>query len=372
MEVADGKRIKSLDGLRGIAILLVLSFHLFNVGFLYPFFSLGWMGVELFFVLSGFLITGILLDTKFEPNFIKSFLVRRALRTLPLYYAVLIIFAIAAPYFSPTKWFAEYQLFFWTHTSNFLSALRGHFRPLGHFWSLAIEEQFYLFWPFVVLILTPKRLIGLSVFLIALGIFLRSFSPASNLILAIPFKHLDAILIGAITAVLVRAKPALLFANIEKIFAVCAIVFVGFVIINIDPHGWVLTNPLTLTVTAIFFGSVMIMSIKSSFIESLLANKFLLFFGKYSYGMYVFNSILYHLSNWAGADRLTANQKLIPYTGVLVLTVVLSYLSYNLFEVKFLQLKNRLSPKKLVLTSPKSATENNMAPKSVAGGVYDG
>jgi peptidoglycan/LPS O-acetylase OafA/YrhL len=348
MQAPNEKRIKSLDGLRGIAILLVLTYHLFNVGFLNPFFSFGWMGVELFFVLSGFLITGILLDTRFQKNFIRSFLIRRALRTLPLYYAVLAIFAIIAPHFSPTKWFPEYQVYFWTHTSNILFSTIGSFRPLGHFWSLAIEEQFYLLWPFVILLFTHRlfthgKLIALTIFLIAFGIFLRSYPGASHLIITVPFMHLDGILIGALVAILVRTHRGWLFGNIERIFAVCTLLFVGFIWFATNA-GRLLPNPATWTVEAIFFGSLMVLSLKSSFIERMLSNKFLFFFGKYSYGMYVFNSILYHFTNWAGADRLTENQKLIPYAGVFLLTVALSYLSYNLFEIRFLKLKSKLSP----------------------------
>jgi peptidoglycan/LPS O-acetylase OafA/YrhL len=344
MQNDEKKRIKSLDGLRGIAILLVLTFHLLNFGFLYPVFGLGWMGVELFFVLSGFLITGILLDTKLQAGFIKSFLVRRALRTMPLYYAVLIIFVFIAPHFTPTKWFTDYQLFFWTHTSNFLFYMKGFFKPLGHFWSLAIEEQFYLFWPFVILIFTSKRLMVFSIVLLALGIFVRIFLQDKELLFTVPFQHLDGILLGAIAAILLRTYPQLLFRHIKKIFAVAAVLFALFIVFNINVQNGLLGNPLTFTVAAIFFGSFLLLSLHSAVMEKLLSNRFLFFFGKYSYGMYVFNSILYHFSNWAGADRLNGNQRLLVYSGVFLLTVVISYCSYHLFESKFLQLKNRFSP----------------------------
>jgi len=344
MQQHEKKRIKSLDGLRGIAILLVLTFHLLNFGFLYPIFSLGWIGVELFFVLSGFLITGILLDTKSQSGFIRSFLIRRALRTMPLYYAVIAVFAIIAPHFAPTNWFSQYQLFFWTHTSNFLFAMKGGLRPLGHFWSLAIEEQFYLFWPFVMLVFNQKKLIGLSIFLVALGIFLRIYFHSYTPIFTVPLKHLDGILIGSIAAVLVRSNPQILSQHIKKIFAVVTIVFIFFIAFNLNTPAGLLGNSFALTIIGLFFGSLLLLSLYSPLVEKFLSNKFLFFFGKYSYGMYVFNSILYHFSNWAGADRLDSNQRLLVYSGMFLLTVVISYCSYHLFESKFLQLKNRFSP----------------------------
>lgn len=344
MQMHERKRIKSLDGLRGIAILLVLSYHLLNFGFLYRFFSFGWMGVELFFVLSGFLITGILLDTKAQNGFIKSFLIRRALRTMPLYYAVLAVFVIIAPHFSPTKWFTEYQVFFWSHTSNFLFAMKGFLRPLGHFWSLAIEEQFYLVWPFVILIFTQRRLIVFLIVLIALGVALRIFVDPKTFLFSVPFRHLDGILFGAIAAVLVRTNAEILFRNIGKIFAVCLIVFICFVTLASNTQNGLSTHPLTLTVLGIFFGGSLLISLHAPLFEKILSGKFLLFFGKYSYGMYVFNSILYHFANWAGADRLTGNERLLIYCGVFLLTVAVSYTSYHLFESKFLQLKSKFTP----------------------------
>jgi peptidoglycan/LPS O-acetylase OafA/YrhL len=343
MLLPERQHIKSLDGIRGIAILLVLTYHLLNFGFLFPFFNLGWMGVDLFFVLSGFLITGILLDTKSQKGFIQSFLLRRALRTLPLYYAVLIGFAVLAPFFPTVKWFTEYQVYFWTHTSNFLFLQKGFFVPLGHFWSLAIEEQFYLFWPFVVLVLNPKRLLAFSILLIVTGIFLRFVLDNPLLTYGLPFAHLDGILIGAIIAVLTRSNPGVLFQHSFKIFIACSILFIAYIAFNFDIHNGIIRMPLTLTVISIFFGSWLILSIRSKTVGNFFSNKFLLFFGKYSYGMYVFNSIFFHFSNWAGVDRLTGNQRLIPYSGVFLMTVAVSYLSYTFFETRFLQLKKRVS-----------------------------
>ena len=336
--MTEKEHIPSLDGLRGLAVLFVMFFHLLNYGFLYPLFYWGWIGVDLFFVLSGFLITGILLDSKHKQGFIQSFLLRRALRTLPLYYAVLIVFALIAPYFHPTAWFPRYQFFFWTHTSNFLVLNKGFFNPLGHFWSLAVEEQFYIIWPFVVLFFSHKKLIWVAIMLIILGIYLRIEFNSPHLTFGLPLAHLDGLLIGAIIAVLIRLNQASLFRYSNKIFAFAFLCFLFNLFLGLDQHA-----PLTLTIISFFFGAALITSLSSPMVKNILSNKVLLFFGKYSYGIYVFNSILFHFSNWAGADRLASNQKLFVYAGVFLLTIVISYMSYNLFEIRFLRLKERVN-----------------------------
>jgi peptidoglycan/LPS O-acetylase OafA/YrhL len=160
-------RLPTLDGLRGVAILLVLLSHLT----LYSEMSTttlldrayqratlaGWVGVDLFFVLSGFLITGILLDLKGSSRFFRTFYARRVLRIFPLYYAFLAIFYIALPQLLSSKdqvlrLLAD-QKWYWLYLQNLQMARDGWPVPkyLAHFWSLAVEEQFYLIWPLGVL-----------------------------------------------------------------------------------------------------------------------------------------------------------------------------------------------------------------------------
>src|ERR1039457_3059498 len=161
-------RIPALDGLRGLAILLVILCHAYifqgtnvyldktalkNVWGLARF---GWCGVELFFVLSGFLITSILFKTKESPQYFKSFYGRRAVRIFPLYFAVLLIF-----YYGPISFFPAYRfepshkIWFFLYLANW----KAGFWPVDDltlFWSLCVEEQFYLVWPLIVW-LTGKR-----------------------------------------------------------------------------------------------------------------------------------------------------------------------------------------------------------------------
>src|SRR4051812_26234940 len=154
--------VPALDGIRGLAILLILAYH-FTLGMtgrgiavrlIAKLTSTGWCGVDLFFVLSGFLITGILWNAKESPHRFRNYYVRRALRIFPLYYAAIAIVFAALPFIATRvggfegihgtgAWLGLYG-------TNILVALRGQWFPLSHFWSLAVEEHFYLFWPAVV------------------------------------------------------------------------------------------------------------------------------------------------------------------------------------------------------------------------------
>src|SRR5687767_14913517 len=154
----------ALDGLRGVAILLVVIYH--NFGFISQSYF-GWLGVDLFFVLSGFLITDILLRTVNDPKFLSNFYMRRVLRIFPLYYASLLLFLfIVAPLTSDKiewNYYQENQVYLWTYLQNWLYIFKepGSAAILNHYWSLAVEEQFYIFWPLVILLLKkPKYLLA--------------------------------------------------------------------------------------------------------------------------------------------------------------------------------------------------------------------
>ena len=178
-----GARMPALDGLRGVAIIWVVLHNTTNLlpselhgpwralAFLvHP----GWIGVQLFFALSGFLITGSLLETRHAQNYFRAFYARRALRILPLYYTVLILLLIVAPamHVDPPRLHADLsqQLSLWLFAVNWT-----HAEPygLGHFWSLAVEEQFYWFWPFIVRRPSLRRLISMCVAIAVIALVAR-------------------------------------------------------------------------------------------------------------------------------------------------------------------------------------------------------
>src|SRR5207244_9663063 len=158
-ESAVAQRIPQLDAVRGVAILLVI---LHNQSSVFPslhlerLFANGWMGVDLFFVLSGFLITGILLDTRKSPGYFKNFYARRCLRIWPLYYALLLFMFALVPLVRPSEAHVAFQRSapWWGYAlflQNFLISVPTNAAgALAVTWSLAIEEQFYLVWALVV------------------------------------------------------------------------------------------------------------------------------------------------------------------------------------------------------------------------------
>ena len=205
------KRVPELDGIRGIAILTVLVYHVFAYSMLrrawtgLPHLAMritehGARGVDLFFVLSGFLITGILLDSRFDRYYFRNFYARRALRILPVYYAVLLVILI----FYRHSW--DYVLLSFFHLSN-IAPILGITMVNGAMWSLSVEEHYYLLWPLLVRKLQPQ-----SVAVVAAAICI-----AEPVIRGLAFSHvasvfpytwfrLDGIAAGALIACFVRSS----------------------------------------------------------------------------------------------------------------------------------------------------------------------
>lgn len=223
--------IPALDGLRGIALLAVMSCHLLFASTVSTFDLLdrialrGWLGVDLFFVLSGFLITGILVDTRDGEGYFANFYKRRALRILPIYYLLLVVLLAIVP---AVSWLLgrpmgdglarvrTNQAWYWTYFVN-LVQLRFPNSDLfwtGHLWSLSVEEQFYLLWPAIVLA-TPRRYLAkLCVFLIAAAALLRAAwlyarMPIIGVYVLTPMR-MDSLAVGALVAVLARTPDGTL------------------------------------------------------------------------------------------------------------------------------------------------------------------
>jgi len=219
--------LPALDGLRGVAVLLVLAFHLSHLEgatgqparLVLAATRFGWSGVDLFFVLSGFLITGILLDAKGGPSYFRAFYLRRALRIFPLYYAYLAVLFWVLPRLVPSSALdprPASQGWLWSYLGNVLFAREGGFHAspyAGHFWSLAVEEQFYLAWPLVVWLL-PRRWLAaaagalvVGAFALRMGIHRTTFNATAAYVLT-PARA-DALAVGALVALGVRAPEGL-------------------------------------------------------------------------------------------------------------------------------------------------------------------
>ena len=216
------KRIRELDGIRGIAILLVVMCHTVTCQIPWSnflpsdnaarFLMLGWTGVDLFFILSGFLIVGILLDEKGHARYFRSFYVRRVCRILPLYYGVTVAYLLL----NRSGWIQSGWLFanilpewsYLTFTQNFFMHEAGWGAlGLAPTWSVAVEEQFYLVIPLLVRLLNRRQLAVLFALAIAAAPFLRH--EVGNLgAYTFPHTRTDAILTGGLLAMLYRWPEA--------------------------------------------------------------------------------------------------------------------------------------------------------------------
>jgi len=356
---ASRKYYPALDGLRGLAILLVVFYH--NFGFINYFFF-GWLGVDLFFVLSGFLITGILVETAGRPGFLNGFFARRVLRIFPLYFLVLIIFLLLLPQWKHNplqlEYYTEHQFWLWTYMQNWLfiveppppSAL-----SLTHLWSLAVEEQFYLLWPFAILLFRNPRtlfyiMLGLLLLVLAgrLAIWIFRIEQLAYFNLY-TFSRIDGICIGSMLALLVQFHPGFLKKYTSLlVFALAGLNFLFFFINRAYGFSFPFLAIIGYTTFAVLFGLLVHEAVQSRnrIIEILFNNGFMRFFGKISYGFYVFHWPVYMLL-MPHLVRMLGEQQSLGTRGVQITASVLatgaglaiSVLSYYFFEMHFLRLK---------------------------------
>ncbi len=346
-----GKHYPALDGLRGLAFLLVFTVHAVTY---VQIFRLGWVGVDLFFVLSGFLITGILADSKSDPGYYVNFISRRALRIFPLYYFFILLVIVILPtlfpgVFSNNEYYHNHQLWYWFYGSNWLRSFSGDNsnKILHHLWSLSVEEQFYVFWPLVVMACTLRRLAVVAFVLILVAIIFRYAGP--HLFgFVFPFQYIntlarmDSLLIGALVAIFYRINPALLIRITMPVLIISALTLVTMIILKKKLGFADLTE--TFTFWDLFFGSVLVISIsdRPNWLNSCLNTSFFRFFGKYSYGLYVYHLPIYQLM----IDKVQGPYHIhfpLDYIVITLLCLLLStgvaLVSYYCLEKPFLRLK---------------------------------
>ena len=362
--------IPGLDGLRALAFLLVFAFHTEYIGF-------GWVGVQLFFVLSGFLITGILLDMKksLPPKeyFIK-FYGRRFLRIFPLYYFYLLLMSgvttwlISISYrraymriFQSQVWYAVFYVY-----DFFFSTIYVKYTDfLDHFWSLSVEEQFYIFWPLMILLVPEKWLKKLIVTFIALGpifrivfffihrsgIFRILISPVDTALYPLPFSYIEAFAFGAYISrypipkakqqffLLLVGLPLIGFAS--QYFATGSlgdILSFGFPFLMPQAYQFIWGY----TVLGYFFMVIIYLVAYYGMFNRLLDSVAMRYLGKISYGLYIYHfPVLWfssHLLDFGLPDNLGK-----PLTAfvALIATLIVASISYRFLERPLLNLKDR-------------------------------
>lgn len=358
-----------LDGLRGWAIILVMAYHFglehrahANPGFLLDLSQIGWAGVDVFFVLSGFLITTILVETKNSTGYIKNFLARRFLRIWPLYYACLILFFIILPIFATTlpeglESMRDKQIWFWTYLANWLFTLEGGFNQTsgGYFWSLAVEEQFYLVWPFVVLFVSEAKLLRIAFLLLTGSLSLRlillvaGFAPGA--LYTNTFTHLDGLAVGACIAVCWR-NVAWRESIKELARYILPFSLLGLLIVRWIDGSWVFWTigmaSFGYTLIALAAGAVLIFALNcddTKFWRFFAINKPLIVSGKFSYALYLVHVPVATICQVALTRTGLWNDYPYPlvFTAFILIAFLLSYvaayLSWHLFEKRILSLK---------------------------------
>ena len=378
--------IPQLDGVRGLAILLVTLYR-FGKGmptdtWLGQLLSMqlvsGEHGVELFFVLSGFLITGILVDAKAHENYFSSFFARRSLRIFPLYFGALFLFLCLLP--ALMSWlhtdhpFAQAQAnqaFLWTYLTNVYMSVEDSwcFGSLDHFWSLAVEEHFYLVWPLVVYFCSTATTLRLAVVLAGLCASARIGWTALGISEVAPdvltIFRCDALLMGAALALIARTPQGLLPWRPIACWTWPCIMIVGLLI---DYTG---RRCLTLGVTVwpLAWISLLVVLLTND-VNSLLARVFkqrwLLSLGRTSYAMYVFQSPLIPLASpvfaWLGVSALVGGGVLghVLWMSVMfALTYALALLSWHGYEKHWLSMK-RFFP----MSTPKAVVRSIDLPQT--------
>lgn len=382
--------IPALDGIRGLAVILVLFCHgtqrpyellgdeifntVFNNGLDKAILSLSricFTGVDLFFVLSGFLITGILFDAKGKSHFFRNFYARRTVRIFPLYYAFLVVTLVIFPHLPAwlSQGFGERpagDIWYWIYHSNYA---QGYYKQIGfpthHIlhvsWSLAIEEQFYLAWPLVVFCCTRKTLVRVCMGMFTFSMLFRIamfMAGSSALATSFTFGKLDGLAAGAFIALVARGpegvrglvKPAWIVGPLAAAAIagmVVAMQKLGYRTGIGQTPGYIMFGG---TLFALLYGALIALTVaaaRGALLEKAFSNPFMRMFGKYSYAIYLFHLpiMVWVAEWWFRPDSIRMGRTLLPglvlyHLVTTSLSVAAAWLSWNLMEKHFLKLKD--------------------------------
>jgi len=360
-----------LDGVRGLAILMVMGCHAFVSNYesagrfaklIGEFLHYGNAGVDLFFVLSGFLITGILYDSLQDDGYFRKFYARRALRLFPLYYGVLLIcFLLTGPlrlHWGHMGWLLILDL----QNIDPIQIVKHSPGPnivLSHFWSLAVEEQFYLFWPLLVYsVRSWKGLLRMTLIASAGALVLRLMlvgHGASPLAIHVTtICRADSLMLGGALAMLYRSQSwARVMKVAPRVFAGAVVVLLGMILFGQprlagDPTGFLMwSEGFEYTVLALASTGLIAWSLQpGSVCGRIFETGPMRFLGKYSYGIYVLHVLVLSTMNLPLRAALlgATHSKLFAVAGAgltsLAVSIIAAYLSYHLYERRFLRLKH--------------------------------
>jgi peptidoglycan/LPS O-acetylase OafA/YrhL len=375
-------RIPALDGVRGLAILMVMLYHFSccyphsadsTTSGIFRLLHLGWAGVDFFFVLSGFLITGILLDSKGSNNYFKNFYMRRILRIFPLYFGTLFFLFYILPFFAQfaqlPPWMqtfsdpaeTRYQFSLWTYTFNIALAANGWAWPLlTPYWSLSVEEQFYLLWPPLVYLIDRKHMMRACVGLILAAICLRTllaaaqFPPEQYALLSVltPIR-MDSLAVGALLALAARmwgmrtTASRARFLSVAGLVGILCLCFVSVGAGGLQSGNGLFVYAVGFSAIPMFYGGLLIAALSpAAIIGRIFSTRVLRLLGKYSYAIYILHIFVLNQLVSMGLPqtiRLVVRSELLGallYLVLLILvTVIAAVLSWHCCEKHFLKLK---------------------------------
>jgi len=364
----EPRRIPELDGLRGLACLTVVLFHYVYMtvpataprpGLLVArLFGLGWAGVDLFFVLSGFLLGGILIDSRDSPRFFTTFYARRCFRIFPLYFAWVAAFLVLRGFSGWPPGLFDDSMPPWAYLfylQNFFDAANGHWGAywMTITWSLAIEEQFYLILPALILVVSPHRLPGVLVLLIGSAVVLRYC-----LSLMLPNHGLatytllpcrwDALFVGVLAAWAVRHSRAGAFLRSNVWFMRLALVEFGLLAVvmlrRAPAHNSVVAREFGYTLIAGGCVCLLLLTLYDPSVSRLFRFRPLMALGAISYGVYVIHPVANWLSHWwlrRDLPKVSSWREAAVMAFAFGATLLLASASYRFFERPLVRLGHR-------------------------------
>lgn len=344
--------LPKLDALRAIAALLVLfSHYLVDVGG--PDFRYGGNGVQIFFVISGFLITTILLAQKNaakypKPKLIGNFIVKRALRLFPVYYLLLTALVLLKVFAGLWLCAPGGLAYYYTYTQNIFFYYHNFQSPLlNHTWSLAVEEQFYIFWPFIILFIPRRGEFSLLAFVFLAGVVLKyvfiNLIDVPGTVKGVTFIHFDTLGAGALLAWLYHYhRDKLMQVQRKMAFPVFLLVLPASLVMTYYSFSEDLLLPFSLVLMSCAL-VLLCADPENTLFDFVLGRHFLQEIGKISYGVYLYHKVVPFFFNevWkkTGLTPITSGWLLfIIYTGI---AVGVAALSWRFFESRILKLKEK-------------------------------
>jgi peptidoglycan/LPS O-acetylase OafA/YrhL len=380
-----------LDVLRGIAILGVLFFHGFRADYgelpftgarrLFIFATQpGSLGVNLFFVLSGFLITGILLESRSRPDYYRRFYTRRALRILPAYYSLLILLGILH---QASAGFLGLSFIYLSNVTN-LFGVSMDYHPL---WSLAVEEHYYIVWPSVVKNLKPRLLAQFSLPICLVIPLARAVAFHYGYMLGgewYTWFAADGLAAGSLLAIVLRSSISRKHAaaGAAILLTIAPVLMIAGTPFGMLSRQTILGASLQITLVNVFFAGVLLLFliVGSSPNSKLVHSSFLGFFGYISYGLYLVHPMVFRVYDkltgkfwpWLQPSEGRFGLIVLRFAVVSIVAVSVAYISRKYYEEWFLQLKDRIAPEpatapvKVVVTAPSATVSAGEASESLS------